>query len=68
MGNPKFGFFTKDGKVTFNPTDWGASHSNPSYHLPHFYETWARFLYNEGSENFNFWNKAAKQSRDFFHE
>jgi len=68
MGNWQNGFFTKDGKATFNPTDWGLDHSNPSYHLPHFYEAFARFLKNENDPRAaKFWSKAAKQSRKFFH-
>lgn len=68
MGNSKKGFFTKDGKATFNPTDWGLRHSNPSYHLPHFYQAFARFLKNEGDPRAaKFWSKSAMQSRKFFH-
>ena len=69
MGNWQKGFFTKDAKATFNPTDWGLKHSNPSYHLPHFYEAYSRFLRNEGDPRAaTFWAKAAKQSRKFFHQ
>lgn len=70
MGDPRKGFFTRDGKVTFNPTDWGLSHSNPSYHLPHFWEAFARFLENEGEPPrvADFWRHAAVQSRAFFHK
>ncbi len=70
MGDPRKGFFTKDARVTFNPTDWGLTHSNPSYHLPHFWETFARFLENEGEPlpAAAFWRRAAEQSRRFFHK
>lgn len=68
MGDYRKGFFTKDGKVTFNPTDWGIKHSNPSYHLPHFWESFSRFLTNEGDARAGrFWSHAARQSRKFFH-
>lgn len=55
-------------QVTFNPTDWGQTHSNPSYHLPHFWDMYAKFLRNEGAppSTVAFWRRAATQSRRFF--
>lgn len=68
MGQWQRGFFSRDGKATFNPTDWGSTHSNPSYHLPHFYEAFARFMANEGeSRASGFWSGAARKSRFYFH-
>ncbi len=37
-------------------------YSDPSYHLPHFYELWAQWANPEDSE---FWTKAAQASREF---
>ncbi|MBN2470754.1 MAG: glycoside hydrolase [Anaerolineae bacterium] len=37
--------------------------TDPSYHLPHFYELWARWA----AEDNDFWARAAQESRAFFH-
>lgn len=37
--------------------------TDPSYHLPHFYEIYARYAYDEDKE---FFKEAAKASRDFW--
>lgn len=31
--------------ITFTPTRFGAKFTDPSYHLPAFYEVWARWAY-----------------------
>jgi len=49
--------------VRFTPDNRRADHTDPSYHLPAFYELWARW----GPEaDRAFWADAAKVSRDFF--
>ncbi len=47
--------------VTFVPRVGGASFSDPSYHLPHFYELWGRWA----QKDHQFWCEAATQSRRF---
>ncbi len=49
--------------VRFTPNLLRPDHTDPSYHLPAFYELWARW----GPEaDRPFWAEAAKVSRDFF--
>ncbi|MDB5248128.1 MAG: glycoside hydrolase family protein [Segetibacter sp.] len=51
--------------ILFVPEGLGRSFSDPSYHLPHFYELWARF----GPERERaFWAAAADTSRNYFHK
>jgi len=40
-----------------------SSFTDPSYHLPHYYELWARWA---DADN-DFWTEAAQVSRDFWH-
>jgi TolB protein len=48
--------------VRFTPDNRRADHTDPSYHLPAFYELWARW----GPEaDRPFWAEAARVSRDF---
>lgn len=49
--------------VLFSPSDERTRFSDPSYHLPAFYELWARWGPKEDAE---FWKKAADVSRDYF--
>jgi len=49
--------------VLFSPSSERNRFTDPSYHLPAFYECWARFGPPEDSA---FWSDAAKTSRDFF--
>lgn len=50
--------------VRFTPDLVNASHTDPSYHLPAFYEVWARV----GPESDRqFWEEAARVSRDYFY-
>jgi oligosaccharide reducing-end xylanase len=49
---PDTGYFAKSG-----------DHTDPSYHLPAFYELWARW---GPEEDRAFWSDAARASRDFF--
>jgi oligosaccharide reducing-end xylanase len=49
--------------VRFSPVIQICNHTDPSYHLPAFYELWARW----GPQNDReFWAQAASASRDFF--
>jgi len=56
--------FDKDAKmVRFTPDMVNAQHTDASYHLPAFYEVWARV----GPANDRaFWHEAAQVSRDYF--
>lgn len=49
-------------QVVFSPSPRASTFTDPSYHLPAFYEQWAR----EASSNQDFWREAAQTSRDFF--
>ena len=50
--------------ITFTPDSWGAKFTDPSYHLPAFYEVWARWA-NDGRTDF--WRECARQSREYLH-
>ena len=55
--------FNKDKKqVVFVPTGKGDNFTDPSYHLPYFYELWARW----DKVNSSFWKAAADTSRKYF--
>jgi oligosaccharide reducing-end xylanase len=49
--------------IVFVPGEGGNTFTDPSYHLPAFYELWARWGPKEDSD---FWFAAAKKSREFF--
>jgi oligosaccharide reducing-end xylanase len=49
--------------VLFSPSSERAQFTDPSYHLPAFYELWSRWGPPEDRE---FWKQAADVSRDFF--
>jgi oligosaccharide reducing-end xylanase len=51
-------------QVVFVPNGWGAAFTDPSYHLPAYYELWARWA----DKDNQFWADAADVSRTFFHE
>lgn len=55
-------FNGKEKQVVFVPAVEAAWFTDPSYHLPHFYELWARW----GDKNNKFWCDAASASRSFF--
>ncbi len=48
-------------QVVFVPAGQGDDFTDPSYHLPHFYELWGRWAY----KNQSFWIEAADSSRAF---
>lgn len=54
-------FHKKEHQVVFVPSIEAAGFTDPSYHLPHFYELWGRWA---RSDN-DFWCKAAATSRQF---
>jgi endo-1,4-beta-D-glucanase Y len=55
-----FSLFDKTtGHILFSP--FGEQHTDPSYHLPAFYELWALWA----SHNNDFWSKRASESRKF---
>lgn len=49
--------------VRFTPDVANAGHTDPSYHLPAFYEVWARV---GPVQDRTFWREAAQASRDYF--
>jgi endo-1,4-beta-D-glucanase Y len=51
--------------ITFTPTRFGAKFTDPSYHLPAFYEVWARWAYDGRSR---FWRECAERSREYLHK
>lgn len=51
--------------ITFTPDPWGGSFTDPSYHLPAFYEVWARWADDGRSA---FWNECARKSREYLHK
>ncbi|MBK8476367.1 MAG: glycoside hydrolase [Opitutaceae bacterium] len=51
-------------QVVFAPTNWGSQFTDPSYHLPFFYELWARWDRTEAGRQF--WAACATESRAFF--
>jgi endo-1,4-beta-D-glucanase Y len=62
-------FDATEKQVVFVPYYSSAEHTNPSYHLPAFYELWARWAegYNgQQAADRQFWSDAAATSRWFF--
>lgn len=59
-------FINKDKHlITFVPTGYGSSFTDPSYHLPAFYEVWAKWA-GDGREEF--YRKCAQASREYLHK
>jgi oligosaccharide reducing-end xylanase len=50
-------------QVVFVPSGRNSTFTDPSYHLPAFYELWALWA----AEDNAFWSEAAVESRKFFH-
>lgn len=50
--------------ITFTPDPWGSRFTDPSYHVPAFYEVWARWL---GDGRDQFWKECASKSREYLH-
>jgi endo-1,4-beta-D-glucanase Y len=56
-------------QVVFVPSGQEATYTDPSYHLPAFYELWGRWTAGYGGrqeEDRQFWLAAAQTSREFF--
>ncbi len=51
-------------QVVFVPRGRDSTYTDPSYHLPHFYELWAEWA----TQDNEFWAEAAETSREFFHK
>ena len=50
--------------ITFTPDGFGQRFTDPSYHIPAFYEVWTRWADDGRSD---LWNECAQKSRDFLH-
>jgi oligosaccharide reducing-end xylanase len=57
-------FNRREKQVVFAPTPAAAGFTDPSYHLPAFYELWARWAADPADRAF--WAEAARTSRAFF--
>lgn len=55
-------FNKKEKQVVFVPSGEADDFTDPSYHLPHYYELWARWADKENQ----FWYDAAETSREYF--
>ncbi|MBR2631235.1 MAG: glycoside hydrolase [Bacteroidaceae bacterium] len=51
--------------ITFTPDGYGQRFTDPSYHVPAFYEVWARWA-DDGRADY--WNECAQKSREFLHK
>ncbi len=50
--------------ITFTPDGFGQRFTDPSYHIPAFYEVWARWA---GDGRSDYWRECARKSREFLH-
>lgn len=67
MADPRRGMFNEHGGVTLNPVQ--PTITNPSYHVPHFLELWARFLSDRGDgKSAAFYKMGASYSRQLLHK
>jgi oligosaccharide reducing-end xylanase len=57
-------FHPENKLVRFTPDVDNSEHTDPSYHVPAFYEVWARY---GPARDRAFWNEAAAASRDFLY-
>lgn len=48
--------------ITFVPSGYGANYTDPSYHVPAFYEVWARWAEDGRAD---YWQECAHESRKF---
>lgn len=51
--------------ITFVPHGGAATFTDPSYHIPAFYEVWARWANDGRSE---YWEECARASREYLHK
>jgi len=64
-------FNHRDEQIVFVPVGGAAEFTDPSYHLPAFYELWSRWAAGWGGRRLEdrlFWKRAAARSRRFFME
>ncbi len=55
-------FHAENKYVLFGPSGYSSTFTDPSYHMPHYYELWARWA----DEDNEFWAEAAAASREFW--
>ena len=53
------------GLITFTPDGFGQTFTDPSYHIPAFYEVWAKWA-DDGRADY--WTACAEKSRAFLHK
>ena len=51
--------------ITFTPDGFGQRYTDPSYHIPAFYEVWAKWADDGRSD---YWKACAQKSREFLHK
>lgn len=51
--------------ITFTPDGFGQRYTDPSYHIPAFYEVWAKWA-DDGRADY--WKECAEKSRAFLHK
>ena len=51
--------------ITFTPDGFGQRFTDPSYHIPAFYEVWARWADDGRSD---YWSECASKAREFLHK
>ena len=51
--------------ITFTPDGFGQRFTDPSYHIPAFYEVWAKWADDGRSD---YWKECAEKSREFMHK
>lgn len=51
--------------ITFTPDGFGQRYTDPSYHIPAFYEVWAKWA-DDGRADY--WKECAQKSREFLHK
>lgn len=51
--------------ITFTPDLGGGRFTDPSYHIPAFYEVWARYA---GDGRAKYWKACAKAAREYLHK
>lgn len=51
--------------ITFTPDGFGQRFTDPSYHIPAFYEVWAKWADDGRSD---YWKECAEKSREFLHK
>ena len=51
--------------ITFVPTRGGDRFTDPSYHIPAFYEVWARWANDNRAD---YWRECAQKSREYLHK